>query len=77
GLVAYGSSLDQVGCLTRTAEDSAYFLEAIQAVDTKDSTSLAQKLDSFDEQIDLSTLKFCLPNEYLDSKTVSEDVLKS
>ena len=77
GLVAYGSSLDQVGCLTRTAEDSAYFLEAIQAVDTKDSTSLAHKLDSFDEQIDLSSLKFCLPNEYLDSKTVSEDVLKS
>ena len=32
GLVAYGSSLDQVGCLTRTAEDSAYFLEAIQAL---------------------------------------------
>ena len=26
----------------QTAEDSAYFLEAIQAVDTKDSTSLAQ-----------------------------------
>jgi aspartyl-tRNA(Asn)/glutamyl-tRNA(Gln) amidotransferase subunit A len=74
GLVAYGSSLDQVGCLTRTAEDSAYLFGVIQGVDTKDSTSLAHKLDSFDEQIDLRTMKFCLPNEYLDSETVSEDV---
>ena len=74
GLVAYGSSLDQVGCLTRTAEDSAYLFEAIQDVDSKDSTSLANKLDSYDEEIDLSSLKFCLPIEYLDSKTVSEDV---
>ena len=74
GLVAYGSSLDQVGCLTRTAEDSAYLFEAIQDVDSKDSTSLAKKLDSYDEEIDLNSLKFCLPIEYLDSKTVSEDV---
>ena len=77
GLVAYGSSLDQVGCLTRTAKDSAYLFDAIQDVDTKDSTSLAHKLDSYDGKIDLRSLKFCLPNEYLDSETASEDILEA
>lgn len=40
GLVAYGSSLDQIGPLTRTVRDCAAVLEAIASHDRKDSTSL-------------------------------------
>jgi len=40
GLVAYGSSLDQIGIFSRTVKDSAYVLSAIAAHDVHDSTSL-------------------------------------
>jgi aspartyl-tRNA(Asn)/glutamyl-tRNA(Gln) amidotransferase subunit A len=40
GLVAFGSSLDQIGPLSRSVEDAAYAFEAIQGFDPKDSTSL-------------------------------------
>ncbi|HUS72951.1 MAG TPA: amidase, partial [Sedimentisphaerales bacterium] len=40
GLVAYGSSLDQIGPLTRTVEDSALIMNVIAGHDTADSTSV-------------------------------------
>ena len=40
GLVAFGSSLDQIGPLSRTVADAAYALDTIQGFDPKDSTSL-------------------------------------
>ncbi len=39
GLVAFASSLDQIGPITRNVEDNAYLLEAISGVDQMDSTS--------------------------------------
>lgn len=39
GLIAFGSSLDQIGPLSKTVEDSALMLEVIQGKDEKDSTS--------------------------------------
>ena len=40
GLVAFASSLDQIGPLTRTAEDAAWVLRAIAGRDSRDATSL-------------------------------------
>jgi aspartyl-tRNA(Asn)/glutamyl-tRNA(Gln) amidotransferase subunit A len=42
GLVAFASSLDQVGALTRTVEDAAWMLEALAGHDPQDSTSLPE-----------------------------------
>ncbi|MEM8642123.1 MAG: Asp-tRNA(Asn)/Glu-tRNA(Gln) amidotransferase subunit GatA [Cyanobacteria bacterium P01_G01_bin.54] len=47
GLVAYASSLDQVGPLARSVEDAAILLEAIAGPDPQDSTSLNVKIPSY------------------------------
>src|SRR6185503_2608516 len=47
GVVAYASSLDQVGPLTRTVQDAALVLEVIAGFDPKDSTSLEVPVPKF------------------------------
>ena len=44
GLVAYGSSLDQIGPLTQTVEDCALMMNVIAGHDTSDSTSVDEKI---------------------------------
>jgi aspartyl-tRNA(Asn)/glutamyl-tRNA(Gln) amidotransferase subunit A len=44
GLVAYGSSLDQIGPLTRTVEDAALLMNVIAGFDVADSTSVDEKI---------------------------------
>jgi aspartyl-tRNA(Asn)/glutamyl-tRNA(Gln) amidotransferase subunit A len=53
GLVAYASSLDQIGPLSRTVEDSALLLQAIAGYDPRDSTSI--KVDAPDYTQSLKT----------------------
>ena len=77
GLVAYGSSLDQIGCLGRSAEDCAYGLSVIQGYDSRDSTSARTEAIPSPESIDLSQLKVCFPREYMDEETVSAEVIES
>lgn len=68
GLVAYGSSLDQIGPLTRTAADAAAMLTVIAGHDAKDSTSAPREVPDFEKAIagaaDLSGLTIGLPDEY-------------
>ncbi|NEQ33195.1 MAG: Asp-tRNA(Asn)/Glu-tRNA(Gln) amidotransferase subunit GatA [Leptolyngbya sp. SIO4C5] len=47
GLVAYASSLDQIGPFGRTVEDSAILLQAIAGYDAKDSTSLKVEIPNY------------------------------
>ncbi|NJK37489.1 MAG: Asp-tRNA(Asn)/Glu-tRNA(Gln) amidotransferase subunit GatA [Oscillatoriales cyanobacterium RM2_1_1] len=47
GLVAYASSLDQIGPFARTVEDAAILLEAIAGYDPRDSTSLKVEIPSY------------------------------
>jgi aspartyl-tRNA(Asn)/glutamyl-tRNA(Gln) amidotransferase subunit A len=49
GLVAYASSLDQIGPFGRTVEDAAILLEAIAGYDPKDSTSLDVQIPKYSE----------------------------
>lgn len=59
GLVAYGSSLDQIGPVTRTVADSALMMNVIAGYDSSDSTSIEEKtapvpdyLEKLDEPIE-------------------------
>ena len=47
GMVAFASSLDQAGTLTRTAEDSALMLQVMAGADERDSTSLPATVPDF------------------------------
>lgn len=47
GMIAFASSLDQAGPMTRTAEDSALLLQAMAGFDDKDSTSLKRDIPDY------------------------------
>ncbi len=67
GLVAFASSLDQIGPITRTVEDNAYLLEAISGLDPMDSTSANVEVPNFVNSLtgDVKGLKIAVPKEYL------------
>jgi aspartyl-tRNA(Asn)/glutamyl-tRNA(Gln) amidotransferase subunit A len=67
GLVAYASSLDQIGCLTHTVRDSALVLQAIAGHDPADSTSVPQPVPNYPAGLtgDLSGTKIGVPREYM------------
>lgn len=66
GLVAYASSFDQIGPITKTVMDGALLLEAISGHDPKDSTSAKEKVPRFSEYVGKSVkgLKIGIPEEY-------------
>ena len=66
GLVAYASSLDQIGPVARDVTDCALILNAIAGKDEMDSTSAAAKVPDFTESLkaDVKNLKIGLPKEY-------------
>ncbi|MEB3310648.1 MAG: Asp-tRNA(Asn)/Glu-tRNA(Gln) amidotransferase subunit GatA [Snowella sp.] len=51
GLVAYASSLDQIGPFSRTVEDAAILLQAIAGYDAKDSTSLNVQIPDYTQAL--------------------------
>lgn len=66
GLVAYASSLDQIGTLTNDVEDCAIVLNAIAGHDTKDSTSIPQEKQDYKQALvnDVKGLKIGIPEEF-------------
>jgi len=86
GLVAYGSSLDQIGVFTRNVYDNALVLSAMAGHDMKDSTSLSvekkdytQKLDgSLKENLKIGVIENALHAEGMDPEIVNaiEEALK-
>lgn len=75
GLVAFASSLDQIGTITRNVEDNAYLLQVIAGHDHRDSTSADVEVPNYVEHLtgDIRGLKIAVPKEYL-SEGVSEPV---
>ncbi len=66
GLVAFASSLDQIGPLTRTVADTALLLKVIAGPDPKDSTCAPQEVQDYEKALeqDLKGLKVGVPKEY-------------
>jgi aspartyl-tRNA(Asn)/glutamyl-tRNA(Gln) amidotransferase subunit A len=66
GLVAFASSLDQIGPMTRDVTDSALVMNVIAGYDPKDSTSVNYPVPDYTESLipDLKGLKLGVPKEY-------------
>ncbi|MCT4792921.1 MULTISPECIES: Asp-tRNA(Asn)/Glu-tRNA(Gln) amidotransferase subunit GatA [Exiguobacterium] len=75
GLVAFASSLDQIGPLTRTVEDNAYLLSAIAGHCEMDSTSANVNPTDYTQALtgDIKGLKIAVPKEYF-GEGISEGV---
>ena len=66
GLIAYGSSLDQIGPVAKDVTDCATILEAIASYDTKDSTSVKREDYDFTKALvdDVAGMKIGIPRDY-------------
>jgi aspartyl-tRNA(Asn)/glutamyl-tRNA(Gln) amidotransferase subunit A len=60
GLIAFASSLDQIGPLTRSVEDAALLLTAIAGDDVNDSTTARDDVPAFHEQLDADPADFTI-----------------
>jgi aspartyl-tRNA(Asn)/glutamyl-tRNA(Gln) amidotransferase subunit A len=81
GLIAYASSFDQIGPVTKTVEDMAIVLQVISGRDAHDTTSASQPVDDYhkalapEKKYKIAYLKECLENEGIDPE-VKQSVLK-
>ncbi len=68
GMIAFASSLDQAGPMTRSAEDAALLLQAMAGFDPRDSTSIDRPVPDYRASLEhsLAGLKIGLPREYFD-----------
>lgn len=75
GLIAYGSSLDQIGPLAKDVTDCATILEIICQHDDKDSTSYAEAASDFTSALvdDVKGMKIGIPKDYF-AEGIDEDV---
>lgn len=78
GLVAFASSLDQIGTLTKDVEDAALLLNVIAGHDEKDSTSANREKEDYTKALknDVRGLKIGVPKEYF-GEGINEEVKKS
>ncbi|WP_084242313.1 Asp-tRNA(Asn)/Glu-tRNA(Gln) amidotransferase subunit GatA [Planomicrobium okeanokoites] len=78
GLIAFASSLDQIGPVTRNVKDNALLLQAIAGHDEKDSTSADVEVPDFAAALtgDINGLRIGVPKEYF-AEGVSESAKKA
>ncbi|MDT8390401.1 MAG: Asp-tRNA(Asn)/Glu-tRNA(Gln) amidotransferase subunit GatA [Lentisphaeria bacterium] len=77
GLVAYASSLDQIGPLTKDVRDAAILLETLSGHDPMDSTSLNQPVEDYAAQLDTASargLRIGMPREFFDVTGLAPEV---
>ena len=66
GLIAFASSLDQIGVIAKSAEDTGYMLEGIYGYDENDATSSKKSEGNYNSLIgsDVNKLKIGVPKEF-------------
>jgi aspartyl-tRNA(Asn)/glutamyl-tRNA(Gln) amidotransferase subunit A len=74
GIIAFASSMDQVGPLTKDVRDSAFLLEAIAGHDPADSTSVNSIVPRYSEMLadDIKQIRIGVPKEYFVSGVAAE-----
>ena len=81
GLIAFASSLDQIGVVANSAEDTAYVLNAIYGYDENDATTSQKSMGNYTSMVgeDISKLKIGVPKEFFEGTDdeVREAVLKA
>ncbi|MBO3756164.1 Asp-tRNA(Asn)/Glu-tRNA(Gln) amidotransferase subunit GatA [Streptococcus suis] len=82
GLIAFGSSLDQIGPFSQTVKENAQLLNVISGYDVKDATSTINEIADFTSKIgqDIKGMKIALPKEYMGEgidPQVKETILKA
>ena len=79
GLIAFASSLDQIGPITKTVGDAALLLEAIAGHDPRDATSVDEPVPVYHHEIDggVDDLTVGVPEEYFDATTGMDDAISS
>ena len=77
GLVAFASSLDQIGPMTKDVRDSALILDIINGEDKMDSTAIPGKITDFEASLEgknVQGMKIGVPAEYFEVEGMEEDV---
>jgi len=76
GLVAFASSLDQIGPLTKTVSDSAVMMNAIAGYDASDSTSVPEDVPDYTSFLESGLKKMVvgIPKEYTTARGLDPDV---
>ena len=79
GLIAFGSSLDQIGPLTKDVTDAALMMNVISGFDSNDSTSAPEKVPDFTANLDLGLkdVTIGLPKEYFTAPGIDPEVAKA
>ncbi|HEL9607556.1 TPA: Asp-tRNA(Asn)/Glu-tRNA(Gln) amidotransferase subunit GatA [Streptococcus suis] len=82
GLIAFGSSLDQIGPFSQTVKENSQLLNVISGHDVKDATSTINEIADFTSKIgqDIKGMKIALPKEYMGEgidPQVKETILKA
>ena len=82
GLIAYGSSLDQIGPVAKDVTDCATILETIAGYDSKDSTSVKREKYDFTSALvdDVAGMKIGIPKDYFGEgldKEVKENIMNA
>ena len=67
GLVAFASSLDQIGPFTKSVEDAALLTQVISGIDPRDSSSVPEEVPDYRLHLkqDVRGLKLCIAKEYM------------
>ena len=78
GLIAFASSLDQIGPITKNVYDNALVLSSIAGFDNRDSTSIDSEIPNYVDHMDgdIRGMKVGIPSEYF-SDAIDPTVLAS
>ena len=79
GLVAFASSLDQIGPITKSVSDCAFMMNAISGYDNRDSTSVPRDVPDYTKNLSngLEGIRIGIPKQYFETEGLSPDVAQS